>query len=280
MPAFEDVVPAVGFLTDRRIREALDADYLLERGTWDADSIRHASYMLRLGERIHVRPAKDTEFGLVSIGDQRRIWRLEPGATALLYSLERLRFPRSVLGFTVARGLLFSQPLVPENTYVDPGFSGELYTVVTNITGRAVELEYKMAIARLFFYRLEEPVVDPYRRGFALEIPQLLVEHEVTDPATSEGASTASFETLARATSQIPIPGSFIHAELFRRQRRRLDYLAAVLLIWPVLLVVAHDNDGLRDALGGSFVTGALTALVIAFLLWGLPQLWKWLRKH
>jgi deoxycytidine triphosphate deaminase len=160
-PAFDQVVDSFGFLPDRRIRSALDAGYLLERGTWDPTAIRHASYMLRLGERVYVRPPGSAEFAVASIDEARPTLRLEPGATALLYSLERLRLPDSVLGFTVARGLLFVHALVPENTYIDPGFHGEIYTVVTNASGRAVELTYRMPIARLFFYKLSEPVEEP-----------------------------------------------------------------------------------------------------------------------
>ena len=44
---FDALVPSIGFLTDRRIRAALDAGFLLERGTWDDASIRPGSYLLR-----------------------------------------------------------------------------------------------------------------------------------------------------------------------------------------------------------------------------------------
>jgi dCTP deaminase len=277
---FDALVPSTGFLSDRRIRDALDAGYLLERGTWDTTAMRPACYALRLGERVHVRGPGAAEFAVTSIDDARPILRLEPGATALLYSLERLRLPNNILGFTVARGLLFSQPLVPENTYVDPGFFGEIYIVVTNITGRAVDLMYKMTIARLFFYRLEEAAEQPYQRAVAAGIPQHLDEHDVIDPATPAGATQAAFSALVDATAQVPIPGSFIHAELFTRLRRRLDYFTLALVVWPLLLVFAYGSHRLRNALGGKFVTGVVGAIIAGFVIWAGPRLWDRFRRQ
>lgn len=269
-----------GFLTDREIRAELGRGLLLERQTWDAEAIRPASYAIRLGESVHVRMPGELGFTVVNIDDRRSTLTLRPGATAKLYSLERLHLPNDVLAFTVARGLLFSQPLVPENTYVDPGFTGSIYTVVTNITGQAIDLDYKMPIARLFFYRLEEDVEAPYVRAAAAGIREHLDEHDVIDPSTPIGASQASFNKLVGASAAVPIPGSFIHAELFSRLRRRLDYLFVALVVWPPIFVFIYESHRVRRALGGRFSTGVLSALLIALLLWGVPRILDRLRRH
>jgi Deoxycytidine deaminase len=125
-PTFETVAGMHGFLTDRAIQAALEAGYLLERGTWEPANIRHASYTLRLGSRVEVSRYEDNQretrqrvtTNLISGG---KALLLRPGDSALLYSLENLRLPACVLGFTVARGLLFVESLSPENTFVDPG---------------------------------------------------------------------------------------------------------------------------------------------------------------
>ena len=62
---------------------------------------------------------------------------------------------------------MFFEALVPENTYVDPGFNGSLYTTVTNLSHRVVRLHYNDPIARLFFYHLSDSVEEPYVEGLA-----------------------------------------------------------------------------------------------------------------
>jgi deoxycytidine triphosphate deaminase len=274
----ECVVP--GFLSDREIRAALGDGSLLERQTWDADAIRPASYAIRLGENVHVRMPGQPDFTVIVIGDHRSTLTLQPGATAKLYSLERLQLPNDVLAFTVARGLLFAQPLVPENTYVDPGFSGPIYTVVTNITGQAVDLEYKMPIARLFFYRLDDEVEVPYVRAAAAGIREHLDEHDVIDPPTPGEASQATFKKLVSASAAAPIPGNFIHAELFSRLRRRLDWLVIAVVAWPPTFMLIYESHRVRQALGGRLITGIFSAIVIYVLIWGGPRALDRFRRH
>jgi deoxycytidine triphosphate deaminase len=122
-PHFENVVTSVGFLTDRNIQTALESGFLIEEGTWEVGQIRHASYMIRLGQRVELErdPAGsgEREHKRIPLTRGGPPLELRPGDTALLYSLENL-----------ARGLLFAESLVPENTYVDPGFTGQIYTTV------------------------------------------------------------------------------------------------------------------------------------------------------
>ena len=72
-----------------------------------------------------------------------------------------------MLAFTVARGLMFFEALVPENTYADPGFRESLYVTVTNLSNRIIRLSYGDPMARFFFYRLEGDVEEPFRREAA-----------------------------------------------------------------------------------------------------------------
>lgn len=166
-----------GFLVDSEIQSLLNSGQLIAKGTWQETQIRHASYTLRLGDEVRVVDAVGSSD---SIAKDERIVRfnsqdeleLRPGQRALLYSEEELNLPKDMLGFTIARGLLFAESLAPENTYVDPGFSGRLYTTVVNISDRIVTLKLGMNIARLFFYRLHKEASQPYTTGRALKIEQ------------------------------------------------------------------------------------------------------------
>ena len=109
---FEEIANTTGFLVDAQIREALNCGYLIEKGTWEDSQIRHASYQLRLGDRVEVCRASQAssqntkELAIVRLSSGHDTLELRPGDTALLYSIENLRLPDSILGFTVARGLL------------------------------------------------------------------------------------------------------------------------------------------------------------------------------
>jgi endonuclease IV len=84
-----------GFLTDRQIRTRLQAGELIDAGTWEVASLRHASYTLRVGSRVEIEKAsqsRDTQRQRVAItlraGGQPL--ELHPGDTALIYSMEQL----------------------------------------------------------------------------------------------------------------------------------------------------------------------------------------------
>ena len=149
----------------------------------------------------------------------------------MLFSIENLRLPPSVLGFTVARGLLFVEALVPDNMYVDPGFTGQLYTTVTNLSGRVLTLLYGTPIARLFFYRLSEDVHQPYQTGPAIGVPQHVESVPGVAFPTAEKAKAGGVSDLYKdlvATER----GGARTAELLRRNHRfaRLAFLTACVL--------------------------------------------------
>lgn len=271
MATFSEVIPTQGFLTDKRITEALEQGLLLEKGSWSKDSIRHASYTLRLGDEVRVARAQSSgsttatkTFELVRLSPGKSV-SLRPGDTALLYSLETLRFPDSVLGFTVARGLLFAESLCPENTYVDPGFTGTIYTTVTNVSNRVVELPYGIPVTRLFFYHLSEAVQDGYRKGSSLGISQQLESVHASPVGTAAECQLASDEQLFETIKMIPIGGIHANEALSRIRRRQLEgdqRLWAFALVWPTLLFVINSVPTLKLFLGGDVAVEVLASLV------------------
>jgi dCTP deaminase len=237
-PAFDELLPDVGYLTDAQIEKALAAGYLIEEGTWESSQVRHASYTIRLGQRVEIERYQSGQSGpreKVSLslkkGDNLE---LRPGDTAMLYSLETLRLPKTVLAFTVARGLLVVESLVPENTYVDPGFVGSIYTTVTNLSGRNLKLPYGANIARLFFFRLSQPVRRPYRSGPAIGIDQHLESSPGSAFSSPEACLRASNASLLADLVSSDRAGART-AELLRRQTR----LARVALVMALFVPLA-----------------------------------------
>jgi deoxycytidine triphosphate deaminase len=281
MPTFEQLLPTTGFLTDRQITEALDAGFLLDTGSWERSCIRHASYTLRLGERVEIAritsnaASERKEFSVVRLHDGIRI-DLKPGDTALLYSIEQVRLPSTVLGFTVARGLLFAEALCPENTYVDPGFTGTLYTTVTNVSSRIVQLEYGMPIARMFFFRLSEATTNGYRAGSAMGIAQQLGSVRAVPLATRTDCERASTADLLAVIGEMPMGGIHL-TEVLRRQSVRQVRILTLAIVLPVLLVIVNNSVLLRAYMGG-FAANVAASLVATGITFAVPKLLAWVR--
>jgi deoxycytidine triphosphate deaminase len=275
-PPFEEVVPTTGFLTDKRILAALAAGYLIEPGTWNEAQLRHASYTIRLGQRVELErhPAgsgqREQQSKMLTNGGPPL--ELRPGEKALLYSLENLRLPNCVLGFTVARGLLVYESLVPENTYIDPGFTGQIYTTVTNLSGRVLKLPYGMPIARLFFYKLAENVDRPYQTGPAIGIDQHLESSAgIAFPTTAEAgaaSATALLDDLV-ATER----GGARTAELIKRNAALLRSAILTAICWPVVLQSVLGWHWLRDNTN-VIVTGAVGSLLAAAIVAAGTRIW------
>ena len=210
---------------------------LIVPGTWDGGGVRHASYTLRLGPHARlidpVTPGPDVARveRVVAISRERPL-ELRPGQTALLFSHEEVSLAPDFLGFTVARGLLYGEALVPENTYVDPGFRGALYTTVVNVSSRVITLHYLMPIARLFFYRLHAEVEEPYRSGHARGIDQQLASVPAVPLATEAEAKQATDKTLSKLMAATG-PAGLLAAEIAARSRARFVALALLALGWP-----------------------------------------------
>lgn len=286
MTDFSELPPTVGFLTDRQILQALEAGYLLEKGTWDENQLRHASYTLRLGARVELARATSAassqvrELVIVALGPSTPRLELRPGDTALLYSLEQLRIPDSVLGFTVARGLLFAEALCPENTYVDPGFTGAIYTTVTNVSNRIVQLEYEMPLARLFFYRLCESVEKGYKTGSGLGIAQQLSSVRAVPVGSLEECRAATDAQLLESIQHIPIGGIHAAESLKRLERKHIVGQRRIItfaFVWPALLVFANKNAWINENLG-PFLANVSASVIAALIMIFAPRLLAWIR--
>ena len=271
--SFDDIVPEVGFLIDAQIRDALNNGFLIEKGTWEESQIRHASYQLRLGERVEIARAKSAssqntkELSVVKLSKLNDIVEIRPGDTALLYSGENLKLPPSILGFTVARGLLFAESLVPENTYIDPGFGGTLYTTVTNVSGRVIRLKYQTPIARMFLFRLSRPVSNPYSTGASMGISQELSSIPASAIPTREDARRATHQTLLEEIRQIPFGGLHL-AETLSRCRSREDIFLLLAVIWPIVLLFFNTSTWIKTVVGSAFVNNVLAGLVTGGLVY------------
>jgi hypothetical protein len=138
-----------------------------------------------------------------------------------------------------------------------------------------------MPLARLFFFRLADHVGDGYRAGAALGIGQQLSSVRVVTLGSSEEIRNASEAQLLESVQLIPIGG--IHAaESYRRIARRhsaaQQRILSFALVWPVLLLLANNNEWVKDNLG-TFLGNVAAGLVSAAITLAAPRVIAWFRS-
>jgi deoxycytidine triphosphate deaminase len=245
---------SVGFLTDTQILDHLNRDLLILPRTWVASGVRHASYTMRVGIRIEVARANKAnaedrrDFVLVDLNEGQSL-ELNPGDTAKIFSLEQFRLPPDILAFTIARGLLFSESLLPENTYADPGFAGPLYTTVTNLSHRIIKIFVGDPIARIFFFKLSSAVGEPFAEGSSRGVKQRLESFRATKIGTPEECRSAATGEIVDQLQHLPIGGTQV-AELWYRSGRRMIELLIFSVCWPPILLFANLNANFKATCG------------------------------
>jgi len=241
----ENIGSPGSFLTDEDIRGALPI--VFREGSYDVECVRHASYQLRLDEvKVCSRPTAEDQHGEYFEDFQQLKWKegqneefvdIGRRQVALLYTREFFTFPHNTLGFTVARGLLFSLALTPENTYVDPGFSGKLYVTIVNNNENSVRLCRGMPISRLFIFKLAKRVETPYVAGSDMGIEQQLKQVPVRAFWSEERLRKVHDRHILDAVRNGCSIGDLL-TQIIRRRMRKDAIHTAWLVFMSVVLVL------------------------------------------
>jgi len=156
-----------GTLNDSDILDLCSKGNLIDEN-FDEKRIKQACYELRCGN-IYYDPSTPNERKTVNEGENIL---LKPKQTLIIITHESLRLPADILGRILTKGVLFSLGIVPMNTYADPGFSGKLGIVMSNISNNYIKLIPGSSIAKIEFSRLQAPVSRPYsgQHGYQTEI--------------------------------------------------------------------------------------------------------------
>jgi deoxycytidine triphosphate deaminase len=260
----EGIGTSGSFLVDRDLEKGLSQFF--REGTFDPSAIRHASYQLRLGDVVKVSSGKPHSMESPHLDDFQQLrWQaegagefieVEPRRIALLYTKEYLTFPDNTVGFVISRGLLFSLGLTPENTYVDPGFQGNLYITIVNHSQDIVRLYKGMALVRLFVFRLADSVARSYVAGTDIGIEQQLKKTPVGtlwQPEELKTAEDCEIEDSIRKGCSI---GDLIKHVVARQRRATaihhywliaLSLAFVIALLLPVLSPVFSRTPLLRQ---------------------------------
>lgn len=156
-----------GTLNDSEIELLCSKGELIDEN-FDPRRIKQACYELRCGNVYYDIVVGGKRF----VVDDGKNILLKPKQTLVVITAESLRLPSDILGRILTKGVLFSLGVVPVNTYADPGFSGRLGIVMSNISNNYIKISPGEPIAKIEFSRLASAVSRPYsgQHGYQTEI--------------------------------------------------------------------------------------------------------------
>jgi deoxycytidine triphosphate deaminase len=154
------------------------------------DHLRGASYDLAAGDRlIIVRP--ESEGGLLWIDlEGQKSWRIPPGRTAILQTLEKLSVPLDMKGRVSLRAWVAAKLLTSPGGQIDPGYRGYLFLPLVNLGDVPITITYGETIVTAEFVRLSRNT-RPYSDVELDSIPEdRLPEVPATPVYSHEAMST------------------------------------------------------------------------------------------
>lgn len=144
----------VGMLTDTDIKAALN---ILFCENAEMARAKYSTYEIVLDEGFEVieysatgeilRIAKTPSDGLIAVA---------PGETVLVYSKESFSVPENVYARVNTVGQIFLAGFSAENTYVDPGFRGQVSITLINNSSRVLSMKAGSPLARVEFIKLSK----------------------------------------------------------------------------------------------------------------------------
>lgn len=154
-----DLGPSVGIFTDSHIKKALKKGHLFAEGTFNIENAKYASYELRVGDQYELVKYDEGEPTYKPLlADENRDIIIRSGETVRLTAIEVFNMPSNVVANITIVGQIFSAGLTAANTFADPGYTGPINIIMSNITNRALSIKTMNPLARVEFNKLDEPV--------------------------------------------------------------------------------------------------------------------------
>lgn len=152
----------MSILPYQEIQKRIDADQLIANANKNL-CLGPASYELRIGsvrQFTEGAPEQKLESGQKFV--------MEPGASALIGTLEELRMPADLGGFLFLKSSLGRAGYIPwAQGYVDPGYKGSVTIALHNVAGKLQLFEHAQKICHVIFVKLTAETTNPYQGEYA-----------------------------------------------------------------------------------------------------------------
>jgi dCTP deaminase len=150
----------MSILPYQEIYRRIQAGELLNNANADL-CLGPASYELRIGS---VKSFADAHDQKLEAGQK---FVMEPGASALIGTLEEVRMPPDLCGFLFLKSSLGRSGYIPwSQGFVDPGYKGSLTISLHNAAGKLQLFEGHAKICHLAFMKLTAETTNPYESEY------------------------------------------------------------------------------------------------------------------
>ncbi|MVF49835.1 hypothetical protein F9Z43_10995 [Pseudomonas monteilii] len=144
----------VGMLTDVDIKAALG---ILFSEHADSARAKYSTYEVVLDAGFHViQYSNSGEVERLERVPENGVISVLPGETVLVYSKECFSLPPNVYARVNTVGQIFLAGFSAENTYVDPGFLGQISITLINNSSRVLSMAAGAPLARVEFIKLSK----------------------------------------------------------------------------------------------------------------------------
>ncbi len=159
-------------LTRKEINEEILQKNLIDRANARVIEIDLVSITLHLDDQFKVyseypkepfTPPRECKTETCTVGETGH-FLLPPKGKVLTCSEERIEMPLDIMGFIQTKGSLARGFLVAHmcDGQIDPGYKGRITFEIVNFSDFYYKLVPGMAIANLFFHRLQSPLEKGY----------------------------------------------------------------------------------------------------------------------
>lgn len=249
-------------LGSEEILRRLNNGEIFRKGTWIAESIKEASYALRVaddgmmlgGKRY--RPEKDHLEGAIEI---------EPGKIAILSTLERLDMPGDLVGKIGIRFDYASQGLTGlMGIQVDPFFGRDnererLYIRVANLANDPISIPLCAEVFTLELHEVSEKVPEP-------SSPRIPMWHRIQENLAGQREPSWSYVT--RVQSELSEQASALDKRLKSETKNIRDHLQPVVMFGIFLVAVTILGVAISIILNVRDISGVEVPKWVTVLGW------------
>lgn len=148
-------------MSDKDIREAMSSEELIIRN-FSPKVLQPASYDMRVGKEAF----SSHEKGRIDVTRERPLV-IKPGDFILIRTYESIKLSPRIAGRIGLRSFYARKGLaLLAGPQIDPGFDGVLVVGLHNLDANELKLPYRDPFCTVEFYRLSEPVQQPYQGDY------------------------------------------------------------------------------------------------------------------
>lgn len=251
----------IGTLNDTDIKMLCNSGKLIVEN-YKERNVKQACYELRASNIYYDVTVSDRK---IEVADNEFIL-IKPKQLVVIMTFETLDLSNDILGRILTKGKLFSVGLLPVNTYADPGFSGKLGIVFSNLSNNYLKIKPKDEIAKIEFCKLEHPVERPYsgQHGYETGIWPIPTDLILTSDEIKNDQRIKSVPEEIQLAHGKDI--SKVIDRVYKFERKLILASIVYLMFTMILILALQGTDWITNTT--SILLGVISNIFFTFITW------------